>query len=250
MNSIRVIKIGGSLLQRPGLLVDLQHWQATLVQPMVNVWIVGGGTAVDAIRDQDRNYGMADSTSHWASIKAMDANAVAFAGHLPGWQITDDPEEIFRTGIDSCNLSAGLQGSPEIPLPFGQAWFSDGVLHDQGTQSRVTQSRVTQNWVLKTHRWIKESDAELSNQHLLPHSWAVTSDSIAAWAAIQIRASRVILLKSCQVPTATVPELARLGIVDSYLPTLVNLQQHCVQFKCEHLHRHGESHHETIPPNN
>lgn len=96
--------------------------------------------------------------------------------------------------------------------------------------------------------WIKAADSELEPAQRLPHSWTVTSDSIAAWVAIRIRASQVILLKSCQVPKATIPELSRLGIVDSHLPAL-NLNQYRVQFSCEYLHRSGGSHHETVTPN-
>lgn len=216
MSSFRVIKIGGSLLQRAGLLADLQCWQSALSEPMINVWIIGGGSVVDAIRDQDCMQGLSDSTAHWSSIKAMDANAAAFARRCPGWRITDAPEEIFQTTHEHPNLATG------------QRW------------SETNQS-VPQNWVLQTHRWMKKADSQLEAHHLLPHSWGVTSDSIAAWVAIQIRASQVILLKSCQVPTATVPELARLGIVDSYLPAL-NLQQHRVQFTCEYLYCSGDSH--------
>ena len=224
MNFVRVIKVGGSLLRRSGLPFDLQSWQSTLSKPMTNVWIVGGGTTVDAIRDQDRTHGLSDSTAHWASIKAMDTNAIAFAERFSGWRITDRPEEIFQS----------VQQLPH-PIP--------ALRH-----LPATDKPLVQNWVLQTHRWIKAADSELEPDQRLPHSWAVTSDSIAAWVAIRIRASQVILLKSCQVPEATIPELARLGIVDSHLPGL-NLKQYRVQFTCEYLHRSGGSHHETVTPN-
>ena len=224
MNFIRVIKVGGSLLQRSGLPFDLQSWQSTLAKPMINVWLVGGGTAVDAIRHQYRSRGLSDSTAHWASIKAMDVNAIAFAEHLPGWRITDRPEEIFQSAQQLPNDISALRRLP------------------------VTDKSLVQNWVLQPHRWIKAADSELEPDQRLPHSWTVTSDSIAAWVAIRIRASQVILLKSCQVPEATILELSRLGIVDSHLPAL-NLKQYCVQFTCEFLHRSGGSHHETVTPN-
>ena len=224
MNFVRVIKVGGSLLQRSGLPFDLQSWQSTLAKPMTNVWIIGGGTAVDAIRDQDQSQGLSDSTAHWASIKAMDTNAIAFAERLPGWRITDRPEEIFQSAQQLPNPMSALRHLPAANKP------------------------LVQNWVLQTHRWIKAADSELEPAQRLPHSWTVTSDSIAAWVAIRIRASQVILLKSCQVPKATIPELSRLGIVDSHLPAL-NLNQYRVQFSCEYLHRSGGSHHETVTPN-
>ena len=42
--------------------------------------------------------------------------------------------------------------------------------------------------VLAPYRWLREADP-------LPHSWDVTSDSIAAWVATQVHAPRLILIK-------------------------------------------------------
>ena len=65
----------------------------------------------------------------------------------------------------------------------------------------------------------------------LPASWAVTSDSIAAWVAGQVGAGRLVLVKRAERLTArgeplarlTVAELAALrpGAVDDYLPTVL-----------------------------
>jgi aspartokinase-like uncharacterized kinase len=55
--------------------------------------------------------------------------------------------------------------------------------------------------VLAPYRWLREADP-------LPHSWDVTSDSIAAWVASQIGARRLILIK----PTGHDPRTA----VDRY----------------------------------
>ena len=43
--------------------------------------------------------------------------------------------------------------------------------------------------VLAPHRWLRDADA-------LPHSWEVTSDSIAAWLAGELGARRVVLVKA------------------------------------------------------
>ena len=55
--------------------------------------------------------------------------------------------------------------------------------------------------VLAPYRWLRDADP-------LPHSWAVTSDSIAAWVAGQVGASDLVLVKP---PHADGNEL-----VDSY----------------------------------
>ena len=96
MTPIRVIKIGGSLLQRKDLLVDLRNWQASLANQKIDVWIVGGGTAVDEIRQRDRAQCLADSEAHWSSIDAMDANALRLASQMPEWIFTSEPKDILR----------------------------------------------------------------------------------------------------------------------------------------------------------
>ncbi|MBS0204362.1 MAG: hypothetical protein JSS49_15770 [Planctomycetes bacterium] len=51
----------------------------------------------------------------------------------------------------------------------------------------------------------------------LPHTWDVTSDSIAAWAAIRWSADELILAKSTEVPPQlTAAEAAAAGLVDAH----------------------------------
>jgi aspartokinase-like uncharacterized kinase len=56
----------------------------------------------------------------------------------------------------------------------------------------------------------------------LPHSWAVTSDSVAARVAGVIRAGRLVILKSMAIPTEiSLDEAGRRGWVDSYFAQAV-----------------------------
>jgi len=59
-------------------------------------------------------------------------------------------------------------------------------------------------------------DEEATCDHPLPHTWEVTSDSIAAWVAIQWPAARMILLKSTSLPHPGAGAL-----VDSYFTHLL-----------------------------
>jgi aspartokinase-like uncharacterized kinase len=54
--------------------------------------------------------------------------------------------------------------------------------------------------VLAPHAWLRQRDP-------LPHTWSVTSDSVAAWVAGEVGASRLVLVKA---PGAAV------DLVDAY----------------------------------
>lgn len=67
---------------------------------------------------------------------------------------------------------------------------------------------------------ILDALAFCENEHDLPHTWNVTSDSIAAKVAEIRQAQRLILVKSVDVPVdQSWDELAELGVVDHYFPT-------------------------------
>ena len=72
------------------------------------------------------------------------------------------------------------------------------------------------------HRGILDAAAFCQYEPSLPHSWAVTSDSIAARAAVVFGASRLVLLKSIDIPPETPwAEAADRGWVDRHFPAVV-----------------------------
>jgi aspartokinase-like uncharacterized kinase len=73
--------------------------------------------------------------------------------------------------------------------------------------------------VLDCHAFAAEDE---SRPGALPHTWDVTTDSIAARAAVVYGASRLILLKSADIPPGTPwDEAARRGWVDPHFPQVV-----------------------------
>jgi aspartokinase-like uncharacterized kinase len=170
--SLRVIKLGGSLLDWPELPTRLRRWLAA--QPTAtNVIIVGGGPIVEGLRTIDRAQRLSASASHWLAIDAMSLTARVLGELLPEARLTDSP-----TAVDTATL--------------GTLWILDVVP------------------LLR---------AEQGSASALPESWDVTSDSIAAHVAHQLKASELVLLKSAEVPQfQTVEELARAAHVDACFP--------------------------------
>lgn len=147
---------------------------------------------------------------------------------------------------DHPGLGSGLRsylgslGSPVLLVPGGGA-VTDAVreldiLHQLGEEAAhwlalrslaVTAGflrHLTLGWrlrvtVLDAFAFAVEDE---SRQGALPHSWAVTSDSIAARAAVVHQAERLVLLKSVDVPPKTPwAEAAERGWVDRHFPGVI-----------------------------
>ena len=79
--------------------------------------------------------------------------------------------------------------------------------------------------VLAPSRWMRSAD-------VLPHSWEVSSDSIAAFVAGALDAARLILIK----PSSDLPEP-----VDPYFTRALPAGMPCFMVGCDHLERLAES---------
>lgn len=83
---MRVLKLGGSLLDLPDLpdrfnrYVDFLHEQ----QPCRVLLVVGGGVAADAVRDYDRRFQLGEALGHDLAVRGMSFNAQCMARILPG----------------------------------------------------------------------------------------------------------------------------------------------------------------------
>ena len=101
-------------------------------------------------------------------------------------------------------------------VSHGLAAWALGVTAKFLTHTVIRSPRVT---VLDCYQFVVEDEARPG---ALPHSWDVTSDSIAARAAAVYEAERLVLLKSVDVPAGTPWEIAaERGWVDRYFPMVV-----------------------------
>ena len=86
---IRVVKLGGSLLDWDALPQQLRRWLA-LGQPARTLLVVGGGRWVDAVRREDVRRHLDERTAHWTCIDAMSVTARLVADWIREAVLFDD----------------------------------------------------------------------------------------------------------------------------------------------------------------
>ena len=79
---VRVLKLGGSLLDLPDLGSRLTNWLHSQ-PPAQNIVVVGGGKLADALRSYDELHGLQPAVAHWLAVKTMAITARLVAELLP-----------------------------------------------------------------------------------------------------------------------------------------------------------------------
>lgn len=100
MKPVRIIKLGGSLLDLPDVRPRFEAWLAQQ-EETCNFVIVGGGKVVDAIRGYDEIHALAATTAHSLAIGAMGLSAELFAQLMPKLLLVrdqTDPRSIAYNG--------------------------------------------------------------------------------------------------------------------------------------------------------
>lgn len=171
----RVVKVGGSLLSSPALVDDLRRWVSQNA-PATTFFLAGGGGLVEAIAAQQHTFGFDDEAAHWLCIRAMQIHFEMLAALMPecGRVASFDT----RTAASSSQLS-------------GANWLDP--------------------WALMQHDLAHA--AAMHGLSPLPADWSVSSDSIAARAAILLGADELVLLKS------TLATIGEANYVDGYFAT-------------------------------
>ncbi len=157
---MRIVKIGGSLLQYERLAVALRCWLSQ--QPASNnVLIAGGGAMVDAIRLVDARQSLGEVACHWLSIQAMGIAARCVVERLPELPLVTRADCVGR---------------------------SDSAVHGQRSAC-----------VLDVEHFLRHVEPAAAGTRLEP-TWRVSSDSIAARLASVLHARELVLLKSALPP--------------------------------------------------
>ncbi len=86
---IRVVKVGGSLLDLPDLSERIEAWLRSQ-PPARNILVVGGGPFVDALRRLDRGLDLGENACHWLAIDLIDISAHVLAHMMPDAVLLDD----------------------------------------------------------------------------------------------------------------------------------------------------------------
>ena len=129
--AIRVIKLGGSLLDWPELSVRFRRW-INLQTPAANVLIVGGGPLVEGLRTIDRAQRLSIEASHWLAIRAMSLTAQIVVELFKEAELIRDLAQVARAPggpLQVLDVGPVLQEeqASSSALPFGWDVTSDSI---------------------------------------------------------------------------------------------------------------------------
>jgi hypothetical protein len=195
-----VVKVGGSLFDSPALGPVLRAFVESLA-PADVLLVGGGGPVADAVRELDRVHGLGEEAAHWLALRSLGVTRALLRALVAEKPTPPGPPSLKGGGESEPPRADNVPGAPmsSSPPPFreggpGGVGFLDPFAFAQEDESRPG---------------------------ALPHTWAVTTDSIAARAALVYRAERLILLKSVDVPPGTSWEAAAaFGWVDAHFPQI------------------------------
>jgi 5-(aminomethyl)-3-furanmethanol phosphate kinase len=163
-----------------GSLLDLVDWPRRLANwlagepPAVNVLVVGGGELAEAIREYDRRFSLGEEAAHWLCVRALSIHAEMAATVLR--------QQLFNASLVRRFGDLGQLAGDCLAVFDPEAFLRDEESRFSGTP--------------------------------LPHTWAATTDSIAARVAECLGAEELVLLKSAPPPADPTDSAA--GYVDAH----------------------------------
>jgi aspartokinase-like uncharacterized kinase len=127
-----VVKVGGSLLDWPGLPDRLSAYLDDRRADRL-VLVVGGGRFADALRDLDGAQAIGEARSHALALRVLDLTAHALAAIVPGLEVVEDlpalPRawEAGRSPILAPRRFLDLDDRSPDPLPHAWTTTTDAI---------------------------------------------------------------------------------------------------------------------------
>ena len=131
---IRIVKVGGSLLDWVELADRLQGWLSAQ-PPAHHVLIAGGGQLVEQIRQHHALRPLDDATAHWMCVDLMSVTARILHSWLPNAPVAEDDRLLCqRLGEQACTIFSPASwlrnAEPQLPgqkLPANWDVTSDAI---------------------------------------------------------------------------------------------------------------------------
>lgn len=226
MATVRVLKLGGSLLLIPDWPQRLQHWFAEHPAPM-NFLLVGGGEIVESVRRLDAQHRFSVAFSHWLCVDLLSATARIAAQLLPEFPLIATSEELRQIVRQQRPIEStmGSTSCTKLESEISSTYLVDVSSFYSRPAEQLTVNASGQPAVTSKANSSSSAPTELDSMAVgkgsedcpLPESWDTTSDSLAARLARVVGAQELVLFKSmthaveCNTPQAWVEQ----GIVDA-----------------------------------
>ncbi len=231
--NVAVLKLGGSLLDL-GDLPDRLRAVLALLDGDWPLLICGGGVAADVVRGWHDSHGLSEEQSHWLAMDSIRLNQRLLLTLMPELELVSNrvaAESAWRRGrvplLDLMSFvsieETALAGDATLPRVHNNNSTGRGQAPQN---SKLAEPSVgdTQDLAPPILNFAVPDPGQMLFCTPLPHSWEVTSDSLAGWVAIRWPANRLVLLKSVGLPVAadrvSFREAADSGHVDAYFPSL------------------------------
>ena len=182
---LRVVKLGGSLLDLP----DLKRRFFKALPPKQNLKtfvVVGGGDLVNAVRELDAIHDLGSDFTHWMCIDLLSSTA-AYLSKILAVKLLNSCEQL------------------------------DHELEAQSHSVCVVDVKCFYHKDLA-----KPLDSSKPILNEIPTGWETTSDTLAALLTLQLNARELVLLKSVTLHDRDIEQWAVNGIVDPIFPKLAS----------------------------
>ena len=93
---LRVVKLGGSLLSRANLAAELRAWSRRQTPARADLYVVGGGLLLDAVRQLDAVHGFDEQAMHWRCVRMLRFSFELLGELVPEWAAIETQAE-FET---------------------------------------------------------------------------------------------------------------------------------------------------------